>query len=131
MFQFGNTNVSYLPEDHHMLCALVAPRALFATGNPNYQWLSNPSAYVCCRATEQIYDTLGVGDRFGFNIIGNHPHCATTPAIDNEMGAFINKFLLSQTNVDTKIRDFPGEYTNINYARWTAWWGTTKPILPN
>jgi hypothetical protein len=130
MFQFGGTNVSYLPEDHHMLCALVAPRALFATGNTNYVWLSNPSAYVCCRAVEQAYATLGVSDRFGFNINGGHPHCATTPAIDSEMGAFINKFLLGQTNVDTNIRDYPSDYSSIDYARWTAWWGTGKPVFP-
>jgi hypothetical protein len=114
-----------------MLCALVAPRALFATGNTNYLWLSNPSAYVCCRAAEKVYDTLGVSDRFGFNIIGGHPHCATTPAIDAEMGAFIDKFLLGQTNVDTKIRDYHSEYSNIDYARWTAWWGTAKPVFQN
>ena len=131
MFQFGNTNVSYLPEDHHMLCALVAPRALFATGNPDYTWLSNPSAYVCCRATERVYDALGASDRFGFNISGQHGHCATTPVIDREMGAFINKFLLSQSAVDTKIRDYPTNYASIDYARWTAWWGTQKPVLPN
>ena len=131
MFQFGGTNVSYLPEDHHLLCALVAPRALFCTGNTNYLWLSNPSAYVCCRAAERVYDTLGVGDRFGFNILGGHAHCATTPRIDSEMGAFINKFLLGQTNVDTNIRDFHDDYSKIDYARWTAWWGTGKPTFPS
>jgi dienelactone hydrolase len=131
MFQFGNSNVSYLPEDHHMLCALVAPRALFATGNTNYTWLSNPSAYICDRATEKVYDTLGVSDRFGFNLQGGHAHCATTPAIDKEMGAFINKFLLGQSDLNTTIRDYPTNFASIDYARWTAWWGTTKPILPN
>jgi hypothetical protein len=130
MFQFGNTNISYLPEDHHMLCALIAPRALFATGNPNYLWLSNPSAYVCDRATEKVYDTWGIGDRFGFNIIGGHPHCATTPDIDSEMGAFINKFLLGQTNANTNVRDYPSDYSGIDHARWTAWWGTGKPTFP-
>ena len=35
MFQFGGANVSRLPEDHHELLAMVAPRALFATGNPD------------------------------------------------------------------------------------------------
>lgn len=130
MFQFGGTNVSYLPEDHHMLCALVAPRALFCTGNTNYVWLSNPSAYVCCRAAEKVYDNFGIGDRFGFNIIGGHPHCATTRSIDAEMGAFVNKFLLGQADVDTRIRDFHPEYSTIDYARWSAWWGTGKPTFP-
>jgi hypothetical protein len=56
---------------------------LFATGNTNYVWLSNPSACVCCRAVEQAYATLGVSD-----------------------------------------------YSSIDYARWTAWWGTGKPVFP-
>src|SRR5581483_9790188 len=81
MFQFGGTNVSYLPEDHHMLEALVAPRALLATGNTNYIWLSNPSSYICKPATEKVYDTLGISDRFGFNLLGGHQHCATLPVI--------------------------------------------------
>ena len=64
------TNVAKLPEDHHMLCAMVAPRALFATGNDGQVWLGTPSTYVCCKAVEQIYDTFGISDRFGYNIIG-------------------------------------------------------------
>jgi hypothetical protein len=31
MFQFAGTNVSKLPEDHHELCAMCAPRALYVT----------------------------------------------------------------------------------------------------
>ena len=132
MFQFGGTNkVPYLPEDHQMLEAMVAPRALLATGNTDYTWLSNPSAYVCNRATERVYDALGISDRFGFLIDGQHGHCQTTPSIDKQMGAFINKFLLGQTNADTIVRDFPSSFTNIDYARWTAWWGTAKAAFPN
>ncbi len=130
MFQFGGTNVSYLPEDHHMLEALVAPRALLATGNTNYIWLSNPSAYICNRATEKVYDTLGISDRFGFDLLGGHQHCATLPVIDQEMKAFIDKFLLSKADVNTHIRDYPEDFNNIDAAKWTAWWGTGKPQFP-
>ena len=129
MRDFAGNNVSRLPEDHHMLCAMVAPRALFATGNPDFTWLGNPSCYVNCRAVERIYDTFGISDRFGFNIIGGHNHCATTASIDSEMGAFINKFLLGQTNVNTLIRDYPAAYSSINYGSWSAWWGTTNAVL--
>ena len=129
MWQFAGANVPHLPEDHHMLEALCAPRALFASGNTNYYWLSNPAAYVCDRATEKVYDTLGISDRYGFNLLGGHAHCATTPQIDQEMGAFINKFLLGQSDVDTKIRDVPDDFKNIDAARWTEWWGKGKPVL--
>ena len=96
MFTFGaSTNAGFLPEDHHELCAMIAPRALFATGNDGQVWLGTPSTFVCCKAVEKIYATLGLSDRFGYNLIGNHAHCATTATIDTEMGAFINKFLLN------------------------------------
>jgi hypothetical protein len=112
-----------------MLCALVAPRALFATGNPDYTWLGNPSCYVDCRAVERIYSTFDIPDRFGYNIIGGHAHCSTTSTIDSEMGAFINKFLLNQTNVNTLIKDYDSSFNSIDYTRWTTWWGTTNPVF--
>ena len=132
MFAFGvGTNVSYLPEDHHELMAMVAPRALFATDNPDFIWLSNPSCYVSCKAAEQVYSSFGIADRFGYNIVGAHGHCATTTTINNEMAAFINKFLLGQTNANTLIRDVDANITNtVNFARWTQWWGTTNAVLP-
>jgi autotransporter-associated beta strand protein len=132
MFAFGNgTNVGFLPEDHHELMAMVAPRALFATDNPDFVWLSNPSAYVSCKATEQVYTGFGISDRFGYNIVGGHNHCSTTTTIDSEMGAFINKFLLGQTNANTLIRDVdPNIVNTVDFARWTVWWGSTNAILP-
>ncbi|HXS69070.1 MAG TPA: glycoside hydrolase family 10, partial [Candidatus Polarisedimenticolia bacterium] len=126
MQQFAGNNVSFLPEDHHMLDALVAPRPLFVSGNPGYTWLGNPSCYVCCRAVEQIYGTFGVPDRFGYNIQGGHAHCSTTASIDSEMAAFVNRFLLDQTNVNTLIRDYDSTYSTIDYASWYSWWGVAN-----
>jgi autotransporter-associated beta strand protein len=131
MRNFGGTNVSYLPHDHHMLDALVAPRALFVSGNPDFTWLGNPSCYVTSKAVEQIYNNFGLPDRFGYNIVGGHNHCSTTSTIDSEMGAFINKFLLGSNTVNTVIRDVdPNITSTVNAARWTQWWGTTNPVLP-
>ncbi|HYG24862.1 MAG TPA: hypothetical protein VEH04_19005 [Verrucomicrobiae bacterium] len=126
MFAFSGANVSRLPIDHHMLMAMVAPRALFVTGNPDFTWLGNPSHYVASRAVEKIYNTWGIGDRFGFNNIGGHGHCATTPSIDAEVGAFLDKFLLGNTNVNTVIRTYINPYNSIDHARWSHWWGTTN-----
>ena len=55
----------------------------------------------------RVFNTWGIGDRFGFNIIGGHNHCATTSSIDAEMAAFLDKFMLGNTNVNTVIRDYP------------------------
>lgn len=130
MFQFGGNNVSYLPEDHHELMAMCAPRALLVTANPDYIWLSNPSCYVCSRATQQIYNTLGIPDRFGFSIVGGHLHCAVPTSQYSEIGAFLDKFLLGNTNANTSVATYPGSYDSINYSRWYAWWGTGNPVFP-
>src|SRR5207342_1747441 len=41
LFTYGGENIAKLPEDHHMLTSLVAPRALYVTGNTDFTWLSN------------------------------------------------------------------------------------------
>ena len=74
MFQFSN-DVSKLPFDHHELMALVAPRALLILGNPDYEWLAEESGYVSCRAAHEVWKNFGIGDRFGFSIVGGHGHC--------------------------------------------------------
>ena len=130
MFQFGGTNVSRLPEDHHELMAMVAPRALLVTGNTNYEWLSNPSCYVCSKATLQIYDTLGIADRFGYVVDGGHGHCQVPASQVPVIAAFLDKFLLGMTNANTSVGVSPAKYATIDYARWYQWWGTGKPVLP-
>ena len=96
MFQFGGDNVSLLPEDHHELMAMVAPRALYVTGNPDYTWLSNPSCYVCSEGCRQVYDALGISDRFGYSIVGGHGHCQIPDSQMPEIEAFVDKFLLGE-----------------------------------
>jgi hypothetical protein len=129
MFDFGGTNVSFLPEDHHELLAMIAPRAVFATGNPDGAvWLSNPSCYVSCRAAEVVYNTFGVGDRLGWNVEGGKSHCALTASLNADVWAFLDKFLLGSNNVDTlSARHVPSSYSGIDYASWYRWWGNTNP----
>jgi hypothetical protein len=109
MFQFAGNNVYKLPIDQHEVLALVAPRALLETGNTDFYWLGNGANYVSARATQQIYDEFGVGDRFGFIIDGNHNHCAVPDAQVPQIQAFINKFLLGQ-DVSTDIEVIPNPY---------------------
>ena len=130
MQQFLGNNVSYLPEDHHELDAMVAPRALYVTGNTDYTWLGNPSCYVCSRAVQQIYNTFGIADRFGFNVDGGHPHCTFPSDQTNDLAYFLDKFMLGRTNLSSVIGTYPGSYSTINYAGWYAWWGTTNPAFP-
>jgi hypothetical protein len=131
MQQFTGENVYKLPVDHHELMAMVAPRALLETGNTDFYWLSNRSNYISARATQKIYNTLGVADRYGFYIDGGHQHCATLPAEAPAVAAFVNAFMLGQA-VDTDIEVNP--YPTLDYKRWTWWWQDAprgEPKFPN
>jgi hypothetical protein len=123
MHQFASSQVSYLPEDHHELMAMCAPRALYCTANTDYTWLSNPSAYVCGEACARVYNTFGIADRFGFNVDGGHSHCTFPSDQDPDLQYFLNKFILGQTNLSQTIRTYPSSYT-FSLSPWYAWWGT-------
>jgi hypothetical protein len=151
MNQFAGANVYKMPVDQHELMAMIAPRALLETGNTEFYFLSSGSNYVASRATQRIYDALGIGNRFGFYIDGNHGHCATLPAESPAIASFVNKFMLGQVNTTTDIHVFPnpadttdygypivvsgGNYAyffpTMNYQRWTDWWGTNNPRFPD
>jgi fibronectin type 3 domain-containing protein len=129
MQNFSGNNVSYMPEDHHELMALCAPRALYCTANTEYTWLSNPSAYVCGEAAALVYQQFGIGDRMGFNVDGNHAHCSFPSDQESDLQYFLNRFMLGQTNLSQTIRTVPSNYSTIDYSQWTTWWGTTNPVL--
>lgn len=148
--QFAGANVYKMPTDHHELMAMIAPRALLETGNTEFYYLSNGSNYISARATQKIFNTLGIGDRFGFYIDGNHAHCGTLPAESPAIASFVNKFMLDQA-VSSDVEVFPnpadtvdygypivvggGNYAyffpTIDYKRWTNWWGTNRPKFPD
>ncbi len=125
--QFNDANIFKLPHDHHELMALVAPRALLATNNLSYVWLSNPSAYVDSRATQEIYKEMGIGDRFGFIIDGNHMHCAIPASQRPIIEAFVDRFMLGlNTTTDAQVYTGSDFYTSpvdpqFNYQGWMPW----------
>ncbi|MCA9735321.1 T9SS type A sorting domain-containing protein, partial [candidate division KSB1 bacterium] len=124
MFQFS-TAVSRLPHDHHELMAMVAPRALFVTGNPDYTWLADESGYVGSKAAKEVWKALGVSDRFGFGIVGGHMHCSVPSSQIPEIEAFVEKFLLGIDSVNTEIATSP---YNTNLSTWIPW---STPTLEN
>ncbi len=128
MHDFAGDNVYQMPEDHNELMAMVAPRALYITGNPSYTWLSNPSCYVASEACKQVYEDLGIPDRFGFSIVGGHQHCQVPDVQTPEIAAFVDKFLLGDDTVNTSdVADNP--YGNsIDLSIWIPW---TNPQLTN
>lgn len=132
MRQFQADNGYKLPTDHHELMGMVAPRALLVTGNTDFYWLSNRANYITSRATQRIYDTFGIGERFGFYIDGGHGHCAIPAAQQPAVAAFLDKFLLGVATADTNVRVHP--YGALDYQRWTAWWDKKRrrnePVYP-
>jgi hypothetical protein len=128
MFQFSGGNVWKLPMDHHELMAMVAPRALLVLGNPDYQWLAEESGYVSCRAAHEVWQTFGIGDRFGFSIVDEHGHCRLPESQRPEVEAFIDKFLLGDTQADTLVTTH--SFEGVDASRWFAWWGSGKPEFP-
>lgn len=130
--QFKNDSVYYLPEDHHELMAMILPRALFETGNTDYTWLGNRANYVDAMATKQIYNTFGIGERFGFYIDGGHGHCTMPLNQIPAVSAYVDKYLLGKTNVITDtimIRPQTTEFDTINYKKWYSQWGANI-VLP-
>lgn len=128
LFKFSE-DVPKLPFDHHELMAMIAPRALLCLGNTDYEWLADESGFVSCKAAKRVWETFGIADRFGFTIAGGHPHCVVPDSRRAEVEAFVDKFLLGKTNVNTNIEIHP--YDNVDFAKWTNWWGTNNPVFPN
>jgi len=126
MFQFGS-NVTKLPFDHHELMAMVAPRALLCFGNPGWVWLADESGYVSCVAARKVWDNFGIADRMGYSYVGGHMHCALPDSERPELEAFVDRFLLGDTTVNTNITTNP--YDNVDANTWTEWWGTENPVF--
>ena len=124
---YGGREVSYLPYDHHELVAMVCPRALLMLGNPDYVWLADPSAYVSMNGALKVWEQFGIDDRVGYSIVAGHGHCSLPQSQYPEVEAYLDKFLLGKTDVDTRVRIAPESYSNIDLDLWTGWWGNGEP----
>lgn len=121
-----NGKTSKIPYDHHELIAMIAPRAFLAFGNPDYEWLGDKSGFISLKAAEEVWMAMGIEDRFGYVIEGNHSHCQASNNQNQAAQKFINKFLYGNANEDTKIRK---STVSADYDSWkSAWAGHTLTI---
>ena len=120
MRQFAGKSVNRLPIDHHELAALIAPRALLVLGNTDYEWLAEESNYVSCQAARMVWKAFGIEDRMGFSIQGGHMHCMLPKSQYPEVEAFIDKFLLGKTDVDTFVTK-ADMFEDMDYLKWMPW----------
>lgn len=127
MFKFSNS-VEKLPYDHHELMAMVAPRALLVLGNPDFEWLADESGYVSCRAAHEVWKTFGIADRFGFSIVGGHPHCRLPDSQRPEVEAFVDKFLLGKKEANTSMTKHP--FDQVEHEFWYDGWTKGKSTFP-
>jgi len=117
LHKFDNA-LTKLPYDHHELMAMVAPRALLVTGNPDMEWLADESGHVGSMAAQEVWKALGVPDRFGFSIVAGHDHCVVPESQIPELESFIERFLLGDTTANTDISTSP---YNTDLTPWITW----------
>ena len=98
---FRGDSVYRLPYDQHELCAMVCPRALLLLGNPDYEWLADPSMEFSAQAAHRVWEFFGIPDRMAWSIVPGHGHCQLPQSQFPEVQAFIDKFLLGR-DADTR-----------------------------
>ena len=118
---FGEEKVDKLPHDRHELVAMCCPRAVLLLGNPDYEWLADPSMYVSANAALKVWEHFGIADRMGYSIVAGHGHCQLPESQYPEVEAFIDKFLLGK-EANTMIRIAPEDYsTRYKWEDWVLW----------
>ncbi|KAG6849249.1 carbohydrate-binding module 1 [Arthromyces matolae] len=123
LFNTYSTQVRVLPFDHHMLSALIAPRALLIIDNTGIDWLGPESVWGCQTTANSVWRALGAADSMGVSQVGNHAHCAFPSSEQGDLDAFINKFLKGQST-NTSILKTDGAnnlgFVSANYVDWTT-----------
>jgi hypothetical protein len=117
--QFNNT-ATKLPFDHHMIEAMVAPRALLVIENTSQVWLGNVSTYDDSMAAHLVWEALGIPDHMGVSQNGDHSHCQWNGSQQPEVTAFVQKFLIGGGTASTNVLKTDGAYT-FDRATWVDW----------
>jgi hypothetical protein len=118
--------VNNLPFDHHLLSALIAPRALLIIDNTGIDWLGPQSVWGCQKTANKIWQALGVADSMGVSQVGNHNHCAFPSSEQGDLDAFVNKFLKGQSTNTNIIKTDGANNVGFVEANWVGW---TVPTL--
>ncbi|KAI1810791.1 carbohydrate esterase family 15 protein [Poronia punctata] len=111
------TKTNTMPEDHHMLAALVAPRGLFVIEN-DIDWLGPVSTTGCMKAGRLIYKGVGAPNNMGFSLVGGHGHCMFPSAQQADLTTFMDYFLLGGNTAPGAIEK---SSANVDMAQWAPW----------
>ncbi|PUA30088.1 MAG: dockerin-like protein [Cellvibrio sp. 79] len=124
-FKIFSEAANKLPFDHHGVMGLIAPRGLLVIENTSMEWLGNQSTYITSVVAHEIWKALGASDNMGVSQIGGHNHCQLSASQQPEVNAFVQKFLLNNTDADTNVQKTDGTFP-IELSRWVNW---TTPAL--
>ncbi|TPX17710.1 uncharacterized protein E0L32_002811 [Thyridium curvatum] len=122
-FNSYTSKTTSIPEDHHFLAALVAPRGLFVIEN-DIDWLGPVSTTACMKAGRMIYEGLGVRPNMGFSLVGGHQHCQFPSATTENLNSYINKFLLGQG----QTKDVETSKATVSMNDWVGSWSASPKI---
>ncbi|KAH6674569.1 hypothetical protein B0J14DRAFT_44180 [Halenospora varia] len=118
-------NVGVLPYDHHMLMALIAPRALLVIENSGIDYLGPVSTYGCSVAARAVYDALGSKENLGVSQASHgSSHCSMPASQNPEVAAFFVRFLGGK-DVQTDVVKTDGKFSWVK-EQWVEW---TLPVL--
>jgi hypothetical protein len=112
-----------LPHDHHELIAMIAPRAVIALGNPEYEWLGDESGYKSIVAASEVFKALGVADHVGYDFTGNHAHCSAPSTQQQSVTTFVNRYLKgtsTTSNVAIKPSSSKFQLDTAGVIDWTT-----------
>jgi hypothetical protein len=114
-----------LPHDHHELIAMIAPRAVVALGNQDFEWLGDESGWKSVNAAKEVWKALGVPDGIGFDFTSNHGHCQAPTSQTNTSNAFVVRFLRGKT-ANSAIAFQPQEgNSDLDFTNVIDWQTTT------
>jgi len=110
-----------LPHDHHELIAMIAPRAVIALGNRDYEWLGDESGFKSINAAMEVWKAMGLEDHIGYDFTTGHSHCQAAQSQVQSAGAFISRFLEGGSD-DTLIRvDPPSNGFDLDWTNVVDW----------
>ena len=111
-----------LPFDQHMLVSMVAPRALLVIDNAGQEWLGEVPSNYCGQASKEVFDALGVSEKYTYSQEGGHSHCALPNGQFDEVKDFMNKFLFEK-DVKTGKIDYTKNSEKIDWKKsdWIDW----------
>ena len=117
--------IDTLPEDHHYLVSLIAPRGVLVIENSGIDYLGPMSSYGCSKAAEMVFNALGAADAFGYSAASHgSSHCQLPASQRDIVVAFGSRFLMGQ-NAKTDVFETDGNF-QFQASEWIPW---TAPTL--